>query len=342
LKKELLLESYKYELPEELIAQEPLKDRSDSRMLVLEKETGEFYEKKFSQLPDLIDDKYLIVRNNTRVRKARLFGKKDTGAKVEIFLLDRKDENTWETLARPGRRLKPGAKMIFPEDLKATILKDLGEGKKLIRFETSLSEEYIEKYGETPLPPYIKKKVDNPERYQTVYSKKINSSAAPTAGLHFNDKVIKRLTEKGIGIVDVNLGVGLGTFRPLNNENIKENQLHKEYYYIGEDTAKKYNEHREKGGKILAIGTTSVRTLETNIKKYSIIKSDEGWTNIFIYPGYKFEAVDALLTNFHLPGSSLLVMISAFAGYENVIKAYEYAVKERFRFFSFGDCMLII
>jgi S-adenosylmethionine:tRNA ribosyltransferase-isomerase len=339
--KELILANYDFDLPEELIAQNPLEDRKSSRMLVVDRQKKEFYEKRFSDILELIPQKTLIVRNNTRVLKARFYGKKTTGANIEIFLLNKIRDNEWEALARPGKRLSPGSEFILNGNATGKILQDLGDGIKKILFSKEFDDKYISDYGNIPLPPYIKKTIEDDERYQTVFSSKTNSVAAPTAGLHFTEDIIENLKNKGIDFTDVNLGIGLGTFRPLSNNNITDNRLHTEKYYITQDSADKINQARSDKKNILAVGTTSVRTLESNYSEFGKITPCERQTDIFIYPGYEFKVVNSMLTNFHLPKSSLIVMISAFAGYELIMEAYKYAVMERFRFFSFGDCMLI-
>ncbi|MFA5519923.1 MAG: tRNA preQ1(34) S-adenosylmethionine ribosyltransferase-isomerase QueA [Spirochaetota bacterium] len=339
--KELLLENYDFNLPEELIAQNPLKNRENSRLLVVDITKGEFYEKVFSDIVELIPKNTLIVRNNTRVLKARFYGKKLTGANIEIFLLKNLDKFIWHALARPGKRLSVGTKFILSGGAQGEILEDIGEGIKKIRFTENFNNDYISKFGIIPLPPYIKNTIEDDERYQTVFSDNVNSVAAPTAGLHFTQKIIDKLINNGIEFADVNLGIGLGTFRPLSENLLINNQLHTENYYICKESADIINSYKKQNKNIMAVGTTSVRTLEANYSEFGKINPCEKETDIFIYPGYEFKIVDSMLTNFHLPKSSLIVMISAFAGYELIMEAYKYAVKEKFRFFSFGDCMLI-
>ncbi|MGM0607644.1 MAG: tRNA preQ1(34) S-adenosylmethionine ribosyltransferase-isomerase QueA [Candidatus Muiribacteriota bacterium] len=342
LKKDYYLNDFDYYLPQELIAQKPLGDRKSSRMLVLDKNKKTFFETSFKNLPDIISPEYLMVFNNTRVLKARLFVKKETGARIEIFLL-KKNKRGWEVLAKPGKKLKVGQEAFLNKDYKIKVLEQLEDGVKLIKFTPEIKIEDINKFGKIPLPPYIKEELQNAERYQTVFSSRVNSSAAPTAGLHFDNEIFEKLSNKNIQKTFINLGIGLGTFKPLKEKKVSDNKLHTEEYYISKETVHKLHNHKKhNNGKVLAVGTTTVRTLETNIKKYGIIKEGEDKTNIFIYPGFKFKITDALLTNFHLPESSLLMMICAFAGYDFVMEAYKYAVKEKFRFFSFGDCMLII
>ncbi|MFA5480349.1 MAG: tRNA preQ1(34) S-adenosylmethionine ribosyltransferase-isomerase QueA [Candidatus Muiribacteriota bacterium] len=342
MKKELHLDSYDYFLPEELIAQTPSLERTKSRMLVVDRKNKKITDSTFDRLPDFIDSSYLMVMNNTRVMKARLTAIKETGAKIEIFLLEKINSDTWKALVKPLKRFGIGKIAWIDKEIKAEVIELIGDGEVLVKFSPELTFEHIEKYGDIPLPPYIKEKIENPERYQTVFSKEIGSSAAPTAGLHFDEEIFKKLEEKGIQKTFINLTIGLGTFRPLSKNNIVENNLHEEKYFISSEAAEKINKHRQSGGKILAVGTTSVRTLETNVKKYAIIKEGEDKTTHFIYPGYEFGITDAMITNFHLPKSSLLVMICAFAGYDFTMEVYNHAVKNRYRFFSFGDCMLII
>lgn len=341
-KRKLNLEDYDFYLPEELIAQKPLKKRSDSRLLIVDREKGEFFEDKFYNIHKYLDKNDMLVFNNTRVIKARLFGKKKTGANIEVLLLRKKSDLLWEALVKPGKRMKIGDEVLFESGVLGKVIDIIEEGIRIIEFNDKFGFDFLEKYGNIPLPPYIKEKLEDSERYQTVYSKISNSAAAPTAGLHFDDEVFKKLDEKGIKREYITLGVGLGTFRPLSKSYIPDNKLHEEEYFISEKTAKNINSHKENGGNIVCVGTTSVRTLETNSLEYGRIKSGRGITDIFIYPGYEFKIVDKIITNFHLPKSSLLVMISAFAGYDLTMKAYEYAVKNEFRFFSFGDAMLII
>lgn len=333
-----------YELPEELIAQTPLEDRTASRMLVLGRESGKIEHLHFYDLIDKLNSGDCLVMNNTRVIPARLHGVKEgTGGKIEFLLLKRIDINTWEVILKPGKKAKKGSRFEFGGGLlRAEIIDIIDDGKRIVRFEyEGVWEELLDRLGEMPLPPYIKEKLTDRERYQTVYSKIEGSAAAPTAGLHFTNEFIEKIQSKGIKIAYITLHVGLGTFRPVSVENVEEHKMHTEHYEISRETADIINETRQNGGRIIAVGTTTVRTLETCMMKFKEIKSCFGDTDIFIYPGYEFKAVDAMITNFHLPESTLLMLISAFAGKENVMNAYSEAVKEKYRFFSFGDAMFI-
>jgi S-adenosylmethionine:tRNA ribosyltransferase-isomerase len=338
------LSDFTYELPQELIAQEPLKERDSSRLLVLDRETGEIRHETFREVPGYLNSGDCLVLNDTRVIPARLLGsREDTGGRIEFVLLKKLDTDIWEVMLKPGRRAKPGARFIFGDGmLKAEIIKLAEEGNRIVRFEyEGIFEQVLDKVGIMPLPPYITKTLEDSERYQTVYSKYKGSAAAPTAGLHFTGKMLGELESKGIRIAYVTLHVGLGTFRPVKVENIETHKMHSEYYTISEKSASLINDSREIGGKIVAVGTTSCRVLETAADENGRISSDEGWTSIFIYPGYRFKAIDALITNFHLPESTLIMLVSAFAGRENVMKAYRQAVERKYRFFSFGDAMMI-
>ncbi|MCX7885422.1 MAG: tRNA preQ1(34) S-adenosylmethionine ribosyltransferase-isomerase QueA [Caloramator sp.] len=334
-----------FDLPEELIAQEPLKERDSSRLLVLRRENGKIEHRIFRDIIDYLEEGDCIVLNNSRVIPARLFGiREETGAKIEFVLLKRIDKNRWETLVKPGKKAKIGTKFIFGDgELKCTILENTEAGGRIIEFEyEGIFEEILDKLGQMPLPPYIKKQLKDKERYQTVYSKVEGSAAAPTAGLHFTEKLLEKIEKKGVKIAYITLHVGLGTFRPVKVENIEEHQMHSEFYLIDEKNANIINEAKEKGKKVFAVGTTSCRTLETASDNTGKIKPQSGWTDIFIYPGYKFKIVDSLITNFHLPESTLIMLVSALAGRENIMMAYDIAVKEKYRFFSFGDAMLIL
>ena len=340
----LSVKDYDYELPEELIAQDPLEDRSSSRLMVLSKSTGEISHHIFKDIVSMINPGDCMVINDTKVIPARLFGvKEDTGATIELLLLKRNADDVWETLVRPGKKARVGAKIIFGEGLlKGEIVDVLEDGNRLIKFEyEGIFEEVLDQLGEMPLPPYITHKLKDKNRYQTVYAKHDGSAAAPTAGLHFTNELLKELEDKGVKIVHVTLHVGLGTFRPVKVENILDHNMHSEFYTVSEKAAKTINETKANGGKIISVGTTSTRTLETVTDDEGIVHAGSGWTQIFIYPGYKFKAIDTLITNFHLPESTLLMLVSALAGRENVLNAYKVAVEERYRFFSFGDAMFI-
>ena len=333
-----------FDLPEELIAQDPLIDRSSSRLLVLDKEKGEREHKHFSDILEYLKPGDCLVLNNTKVIPARLFGKKeDTGAGVEVLLLKRKEKDLWETLVKPGKKCRPGAKLIFGDGrLKATVMEVVEEGNRLIRFEyDGIWEEILDGLGEMPLPPYITHKLQDKNRYQTVYAKYDGSAAAPTAGLHFTEELLEQVKEKGIRLAYVTLHVGLGTFRPVKVENILEHHMHSEVYQITREAADLINKTKAEGGRVFCVGTTSCRTIESAVNEQGKLSACEGSTEIFIYPGYQFKILDGLITNFHLPESTLVMLVSALAGKENVMAAYEEAVKEKYRFFSFGDAMLI-
>ncbi|WP_243290675.1 tRNA preQ1(34) S-adenosylmethionine ribosyltransferase-isomerase QueA [Bacillus sp. FJAT-47783] len=340
------VELFDFHLPEELIAQVPLKERDASRLMVLNKESGEYKHEQFKHILEYIQPGDCLVLNDTRVLPARLFGvKEDTGAKVEILLLKQQEEDVWETLAKPAKRIKEGAVVSFGDGkLKATCVGVLEHGGRLMKFTyEGIFLEVLESLGEMPLPPYIKEQLDDQERYQTVFSRESGSAAAPTAGLHFTEQILQELKAKGVHIAFITLHVGLGTFRPVSVENVEEHEMHAEFYQISEGTARLLNEVKSRGGRIISVGTTSTRTLETIASKHNgQFVSESGWTNIFIYPGYEFKAIDGMITNFHLPKSSLIMLVSALAGRENVLRAYEEAVREKYRFFSFGDAMLII
>lgn len=338
------LEDFNYELPEELIAQTPLEQRDTSRLMVLDKNTGEIEHKHFTDILDYIQKGDTLVLNDTKVLPARLIGvKEDTGAVIEVLLLKDIQENIWECLTRPAKRVHVGTIVSFGKgELKAKCIEEGEEGiRKYELIYEGILLEILEKLGTMPLPPYIHEKLSDPTRYNTVYAKNIGSAAAPTAGLHFTDDLLARVREKGINIAYVTLHVGLGTFRPVQEENILDHKMHTEYYEMSEETAKLLTNTKKNGNKIVAVGTTSVRTLETIMNKYHEFRSCSGTTDIFIYPGYEFQAVDFLITNFHLPKSTLIMLVSALASREYVLHAYKEAVKEKYRFFSFGDSMLI-
>ena len=333
-----------YDLPPELIAQHPLKDRAGSRLLVLDKETGKIEHKNFRNIIEYLNPGDCLVMNNTRVIPARLYGvKEDTGGKIEFLLLKRIDLNTWNVILKPGKRARTGARFVFGDGLlKAEVIEVRPDGNRIVRFEyDGVWEELLDKLGEMPLPPYIKEKLEDKERYQTVYSKIEGSAAAPTAGLHFTNELLEDIKDKGVKTAYLTLHVGLGTFRPVSVENVEEHVMHTEHYEVSQEAADIINETRKSGGRIIAVGTTSVRTLETVAEDNGIMKAEIGDTSIFIYPGYKFKVTDSIITNFHLPESTLLMLVSAFAGKENIFEAYEQAVKEKYRFFSFGDAMLL-
>ena len=333
-----------YDLPQELIAQDPLEDRSSSRLMHLDKETGELEHTDFKHILNYLKPGDCLVVNDTKVIPARLYGhKKETGAVIEILLLKRRENDIWECLVKPGKKARPGAVIDFGEGLlTGEIIDVVDEGNRLIQFHyEGIFEEILDQLGEMPLPPYIKEKLDDPERYQTVYSKTPGSAAAPTAGLHFTTELLDALKAKGVKLAFVTLHVGLGTFRPVKEDEITDHIMHSEYYIMDEETAGIINDTRAAGGKIWAVGTTATRTLETIAADDGTVRAQSGWTDIFIYPGYKFKAVDHLVTNFHLPESTLMMLISAFATREMVMNAYQEAIKEEYRFFSFGDSMLL-
>ena len=333
-----------YDLPEELIAQDPLEDRSSSRMLVLNKVTGEWEHRVFKDIIDYLNPGDCLVINDTKVIPARLIGvKPDTGAKIEVLLLKRKEKDVWEALVRPGRKLRPGAKVSFGEGLlTGEILEIAEEGNRLIKFHyDGIFEEILDQLGQMPLPPYIKHQLKERERYNTVYAVHEGSAAAPTAGLHFTPELVEQIEKKGIDIARITLHVGLGTFRPVKADEIEDHHMHSEYYEISEEAAQKVNATKERGGRVICVGTTSCRTVESAADENGRLKACSGWTEIFIYPGYKFKILDGLITNFHLPESTLVMLVSALAGREHILAAYEEAVKERYRFFSFGDAMFI-
>ena len=337
------LEEFDYELPEELIAQIPIEKRDESRLMILDREKREIEHKTFKNIIEYLEPGECIVRNNTKVIPARLYGKKDTGANVEFVLLKQLDGDIWESIVRPGNKLKIGAKVNFGDGLlEAEILDVLDGGTRKVKFTyEGIFNEILDKIGLMPLPPYIHKTLEKRERYQTVYAKYDGSAAAPTAGLHFTPELLEKIEKKGVKIANVTLHVGIGTFRPVKEENIEEHIMHTEHYYIKEEDAKKINETKKNGKRVIAVGTTSCRVLETVADENGYVHEVEGDTGIYIYPGYKFKCIDGLITNFHLPKSTLLMLVSALADREFVLEAYNQAVKEKYRFFSFGDAMFI-
>ena len=334
-----------YDLPQELIAQDPLADRESSRLLVLGKEDGSIRHETFRDVTKYLRPGDCLVLNNTRVIPARLFGEReDTGATIELLLLKRKENDTWETLVKPGKKARTGAKIVFGGGLLAGEITDvLPDGNRLIRFSyEGIFEEILDRLGQMPLPPYITHVLEDKNRYQTVYAKHDGSAAAPTAGLHFTPELLDEIRGMGVNIAEVTLHVGLGTFRPVKVAQVSDHHMHSEFYEIGADAAALINETRRAGGRVIAVGTTSCRTLESAADENGFLQEKSGWTDIFIYPGYSFRVIDALITNFHLPESTLVMLVSALAGREHVMHAYEEAIRERYRFFSFGDAMLII
>lgn len=334
-----------FDLPQELIAQDPLEDRSASRLMVLDRETNAREHRHFRDILEYLNPGDCLVVNNTKVIPARLYGSKvGTGAAIEVLLLKRKENNIWETLVRPGKKCRPGTRISFGEGLlEGEVLSVEEEGNRLIQFYyEGIFEEILDRLGQMPLPPYIHHELKDKNRYQTVYAKHDGSAAAPTAGLHFTPELLGQIRSKGVQIAEVTLHVGLGTFRPVKVEDVTKHHMHSEFYRIEEDEAKKINDTKKAGGKIIAVGTTSCRTLESASDENGILHAGSGWTDIFIYPGYHFRMVDHLITNFHLPESTLLMLVSALAGKEKILEAYEEAVRERYRFFSFGDAMFIL
>lgn len=339
------LHDFYYDLPEELIAQDPLEDRASSRLMVLDKNSGEIEHKVFRDILEYLHPNDCLVINNTKVIPARLMGQKaGTGAGIEVLLLKRREERSWEVLVKPGKKARVGTEILFGGGkLKGTITDIVEEGNRIIQFEyDGIFEEILDELGQMPLPPYITHKLQDKNRYQTVYAKHEGSAAAPTAGLHFTRELLTEIEKKGVAVASVTLHVGLGTFRPVKEENIVDHHMHSEYYCIEEAQAAKINAARANGGRIISVGTTSCRTLESAALEDGTIPSKSGWTQIFIYPGYQFKAIDCLITNFHLPESTLLMLVSALAGRERVLEAYKEAVRERYRFFSFGDAMFIV
>ena len=338
------LEEFDYNLPEELIAQVPIAKRDESRLMVLHRDSKKVEHKTFKDIIDYLKPGDCLVRNNTKVIPARLYGKKETGANVEFVLLNQIEGDIWESIVRPGNKLKPGTKVEFGDGLlKATILDIMDGGTRKVEFEyEGIFNEILDKIGLMPLPPYIHESLKEKDRYQTVYAKYNGSAAAPTAGLHFTPELLKRIEEKGVKIANVTLHVGIGTFRPVKEENIEEHKMHTEHFYIKQEDVEKINETKKAGGRVIAVGTTSCRVLETIASEETgLVEATEGDTGIYIYPGYKFKCIDGLITNFHLPKSTLLMLVSALAGREFVLDAYNEAVKEKYRFFSFGDAMFI-
>lgn len=335
---------FNYNLPEELIAQVPIKNRDQSRLMVLDRKSKTIEDKIFKDILDYLKPGDCLVRNNTKVIPARLYGiKEETNANIEFLLLKRIEGDIWEVMVHPGRRLKVGTKVIFGDGLlKAEILDIMEGGNRKVKFEyQGIFNEILDKIGLMPLPPYIRETLKEKDRYQTVYAKYEGSSAAPTAGLHFTDELLEKIKEKGIEIANVTLHVGIGTFRPVKVENIEEHDMHSEHYYIKKEDAEKINQAKQNGGRIIAVGTTSCRVLESVANKDGMVREVEGDTNIFIYPGYQFKCIDSLITNFHLPESTLIMLVSALAGRDYIMKAYKHAVDDKYRFFSFGDAMLI-
>lgn len=335
-----------YDLPQELIAQDPLEDRSASRLMYLNRETGEVQHEHFTQVIDHLTDKDCLVINDTKVIPARLYGtKKDTGAVIEVLLLTRKKDNIWETLVRPGKKCKIGTELVFGHEgiLTGTVVDVTEDGNRFIQFHyDGIFEEILDRLGEMPLPPYIKHKLKDRSRYNTVYAKNDGSAAAPTAGLHFTKELLQQIQDKGVKIAHVTLHVGLGTFRPVKVEDVTKHKMHSEMYIVEPDQAKIINDTKASGGRVICVGTTSCRTLESATDENGILQPGSAWTSIFIYPGYHFKIMDGLITNFHLPESTLIMLVSAFAGKENIMNAYKIAVKEKYRFFSFGDAMIIL
>lgn len=338
------VKDFYFDLPQELIAQDPLEDRSSSRLLVLDKNTGEMEHRHFRDITEYLRPGDCLVINNTKVIPARLFGvKEDTQAKIEVLLLKRRENDIWETLVKPGKKCQPGTVIVFGEGLlKGTVIDVVDEGNRLIQFSyEGIFEEILDQLGQMPLPPYITHQLEDKNRYQTVYAKHSGSAAAPTAGLHFTPELLEEIKAEGVEIAHVTLHVGLGTFRPVKADDILDHHMHSEFYRIEASEAEKINRAKESGHRVICVGTTSCRTVESAADENGKLKECSGWTEIFIYPGYKFKVLDCLITNFHLPESTLIMLVSALAGREHVLAAYEEAVKERYRFFSFGDAMFI-
>ncbi|MBP3951412.1 tRNA preQ1(34) S-adenosylmethionine ribosyltransferase-isomerase QueA [Bacillus suaedae] len=339
------VDDFDFQLPEELIAQTPLLDRTASRLLVLNRSTGQVQDSTFTNIVDNLVEGDCLVLNDSRVLPARLFGTKEgTGANIEVLLLKQIEGQEWETLVKPAKRVKKGTVIVFGEgQLSATCVGEADHGGRILRMNfEGIFHEVLDQLGEMPLPPYIKETLPDQERYQTVYSKNRGSAAAPTAGLHFTNEILDEIRNKGVHIAFITLHVGLGTFRPVSVENVEDHEMHAEFYQMSEETAATLTATRKRGGRIVAVGTTSARTLETIMSEYGEFKECSGWTSIFIYPGYEVKGIDGLLTNFHLPKSTLVMLVSAFASKEFVMNAYHHAIKERYRFFSFGDAMLIL
>ncbi len=342
---QLLKSDFYFDLPQELIAQDPLEDRSSSRLLVLDKKTGAVSHHVFREIIDYLNQGDCLVLNDTKVIPARLLGEREgTGAHVEVLLLKRREGDVWETLVRPGKKCRPGTRLSFGDGLlTAEVLEVVEEGNRLIHFEyEGIFEEVLDRLGEMPLPPYITHKLKDKDRYQTVYAKYEGSAAAPTAGLHFTKELLSRIEEKGVEIAYVTLHVGLGTFRPVKEENVLDHHMHSEFYQITQEAAEKINRARRQGGRIICVGTTSCRTIESAADEEGVVHAGCDNTEIFIYPGYRFKVLDALITNFHLPESTLVMLVSALAGREHVLSAYGQAIQEKYRFFSFGDAMFIV
>ena len=338
------VKDFDYDLPEELIAQDPLEDRSSSRLMVLDKKTGEVSHHIFKEIIKYLRPGDCLVLNNTKVIPARLYGVKEgTMAKIEILLLKRKQNDVWETLVKPGKKAKPGTKIIFGDGiLTGEVIDVVDDGNRLIQFSyDGIFEEILDKLGQMPLPPYITHQLKDKNRYQTVYAKYDGSAAAPTAGLHFTKELLNEVKEKGVDIAEVTLHVGLGTFRPVKVDNVLDHHMHSEFYMVSQEAADKINNAKNNGGRIISVGTTSTRTLESAADENGMLHECSGWTDIFIYPGYKFKVIDCLITNFHLPQSTLVMLVSALAGREHILSAYKKAVEEKYRFFSFGDAMFI-
>ena len=341
---QLLKSDFYFDLPEELIAQDPLEDRSSSRLLVLDKKTGEVEHQVFRNILDYLEEGDCLVVNNTKVIPARLMGAREgTGATIEVLLLKRKENDVWETLVKPGKKAKVGTKIIFGDGLLVGEVVDIvEEGNRLIQFHyEGIFEEILDKLGQMPLPPYITHQLQDKNRYQTVYAKHDGSAAAPTAGLHFTPELLEAVKAKGVEIAEVTLHVGLGTFRPVKEDNLLNHHMHSEFYNIEQSEADKINRAKANGKRVISVGTTSTRTLESAATKDGVLTACSGWTEIFIYPGYEFKVIDALITNFHLPESTLVMLVSALAGREQILSAYKQAVEEQYRFFSFGDAMFI-
>ena len=335
---------FNFELPQELIAQDPLEDRAASRLLVLNKETGAVSHRHFRDIKKFLKKGDCLVINDTKVIPARLIGHKvGTDAKIEVLLLKRKSDNVWETLVKPGKKMKEGAEISFGDSLlKGKVVGVVDEGNRLIQFEyDGIFEEILDQLGQMPLPPYITHQLKDKNRYQTVYAKHDGSAAAPTAGLHFTTELLQEIQDMGVTIAHVTLHVGLGTFRPVKADTIEEHHMHSEFYVVEEEEAKKINDTKKNGGRVICVGTTSCRTLESASGEDGVLKAGSGWTDIFIYPGYRFKILDCLITNFHLPESTLVMLVSALAGREHILNAYQEAIRERYRFFSFGDAMFI-
>lgn len=350
---ELKLSDFYYDLPKELIAQDPLEDRSSSRLMHIDRKTGAYEHKKFTDVIDYLNPGDCLVLNNTKVIPARLFGVREktennetvlTTGKIEVLLLKRRENDIWETLVKPGKKCKPGTKLNFGNGkLRAEVLDVVEDGNRLIQFRyDGIFEEILDELGQMPLPPYITHELKDKNRYQTVYAKYEGSAAAPTAGLHFTKELLEEINRKGVIIANVTLHVGLGTFRPVKVENVLEHHMHSEYYTISKEEAQKINQAKASGHRVISVGTTSCRALESAASEDGVLHGVSGWTDIFIYPGYQFKIIDGLITNFHLPESTLLMLVSAFAGKEHIMAAYEEAVKEKYRFFSFGDAMILI